>query len=146
MYFALPMFYEHRNLMLFKVLGSIIYYIIYKYICLDYLCVNQDKLSSNYKAFQNSAFGDISDIGIPEVLMNIMSFCGFSKEEKTIVILSFCIKLVCLFRSLEVQIPFHYGVVGFQPLAVILSYTLRLQICTCLGPYEDIPSRASHSL
>ena len=49
---VLLMFNEYRNTTFFKVLGSVIYCIIEKYICLYSLCLQQDKLSSNYNTFQ----------------------------------------------------------------------------------------------
>ena len=75
---ALIIFYKHRKTTLFKVLGSVIYSCIVKYICLYYLCLHPDKLSLNYNSFQNSVFDDISGIIIPEVLRNIMYCRVFS--------------------------------------------------------------------
>ena len=48
---ATLMFYEHRKTTVFKVLGSVIYYIIDKQTLLGYLCLQKDKLSSNNKTF-----------------------------------------------------------------------------------------------
>ena len=50
--------------------------------CLYYLCIQQDKLSSNDMSFQDATFDGFPGIGIPEVLINIMYCCGFSKEGK----------------------------------------------------------------
>ena len=46
------------------------------------------------KGFENIRFNDISGIGIPELLMNIMSYYRFVKNKKSTVILSCCRKLV----------------------------------------------------
>ena len=63
-------------------LGYVIYGIIEKN--LYYLCIQQDKLSSNDMSFQDATFDGFPGIGIPEVLINIMYCCGFSKEGKKI--------------------------------------------------------------
>ena len=93
------MFYEHIKTMFFNILGSIIYCIIDRYICPDYLCLQQDKLSFNNKAFQNSIVDDISGIDITEVLMKIIICCVFSKKENEITILKCCSKLVSYYLS-----------------------------------------------
>ena len=67
--------------------------------CLYYLCIQHDKLSSNDMSFQDATFDGFPGIGIPEVLMNIMSCCGFAKEENKIFILMFRIKLVSYYLS-----------------------------------------------
>ena len=62
--------------------------------CLNYLCIHQNKLSSNDMSFQDATCDGFPGIGIPEVLMNIMYCCGYAKEENKIIILMFRIKLV----------------------------------------------------
>ena len=74
----LILFYEHRENMFFKVLGFVIYGIMGKYVCLKYLFIQHDKLSSNDRSFHDSTFEYLSGIGIPEVLMNIISCHCFS--------------------------------------------------------------------
>ena len=49
---VLLMFNECRNITFFKVLGSVIYCIIEKYICLYSMCLQLDRLSSNDNTFQ----------------------------------------------------------------------------------------------
>ena len=71
------MFYENRKAVLFKVFGSVTYFIIDKYVCLDYLCLRQKSL--HVKTFQNFTFDDIYGIGILELLMNIIYCRGFAK-------------------------------------------------------------------
>ena len=57
------------------------------------------KLSLNDNFFQDSAFDDISDIGITQLFMNIMYCHEFLKEYKTTVILTHCIKLLTYYIS-----------------------------------------------
>ena len=53
---------------------------------------------------------------------------------------------VCVFRSPECQVLFHCGVLGFQPLAGILVYALRLYMCTLLGLHKYISACAYYLL
>ena len=74
----LILFYEHRENMFFKILGFVIHGIMGRYVCLDYLFMLHEKISLNDRSFQDSTFDDLSEIGIPEVLMNIISCHCFS--------------------------------------------------------------------
>ena len=60
--------------MIFKVLSSVVYCIMDNYLCADYLCLHQAKLSLENKGFENTTFNDISVIGISELLMSIISW------------------------------------------------------------------------
>ena len=96
---ALLEFYENRKTIILKVLGSVIYLIIIKYVCADYLCIQQVLLSLKNKLFQNITFNYISGIFIPVLLMNIMSCRGFLKEYNATVILKCRMKLVSYYLS-----------------------------------------------
>ena len=74
---SLMIFYEHRNTIVYKVLGWVICGIIDKLICLDYLCLHQENPSKQDKMFNKIRFNYFSGIGIPDVLMNIMTCQGF---------------------------------------------------------------------
>ena len=88
------MFDENRNNMIFKVLSSVVYCIIKNHVCADYLCCPQTKLHAENKGFKNTTYNDISGIGIPEILMKIISCHGFVNDSNSAVIFSCCIKLV----------------------------------------------------
>ena len=94
----LIMFYETREdnpKKYFRVLGHFIYTIIKNYFCIDYLACQSKQLSEitvGYK--EGSKHGDktfniILGIGIPDGLMNLMSFCGFLKNIHSYVVLKF---------------------------------------------------------
>ena len=70
-----------------------------KYFCLDYLCMQQYKSSSNDKQFQDSKFDGLYGIGVPKVFMKIMSCHGFAKKENANVILTCRSKLVSYYLS-----------------------------------------------
>ena len=93
--------------LLFKVLVSVIYFIIDKYICLHCLCLQQENLCSQIKSFNNVTFYDISRIVFPWVFVNIMSCHGFSQEEKTIPILICRRNLVTYCLSKKIVILDH---------------------------------------
>ena len=82
------MFYEERKNMIFKVLSSVVYCITKNYACADYLYFPQTQLHVANKGFENITYNDISGIGIPELLMNIISCHGFVSDTKSAVILS----------------------------------------------------------
>ena len=65
--------------MIFNVFSSVVYCIIYNYICADYLCCPQTKLhvNSSNKLFENTTYNSVSGICIHELLMNIISCNGF---------------------------------------------------------------------
>ena len=84
---------------MFRVVGYVIYTIIDNLICIDYLCFLQDKLSKHKKPFCNTIFDDLSGIGIPEVLTNIMYCHVFSKENQSTVILTCQSALISYYLS-----------------------------------------------
>ena len=84
---------ENKKIATFMMLGSVIYCIMENHLCADYLCLKQDKIYLEQKGFENTTSNDILGIAIAELLMNIMSCCGFVKNNKTAVILSFHRKL-----------------------------------------------------
>ena len=55
----------------------------------DYLCCPKTKLhvTSKGQGFENRAYNPVSGIGIPELLMNIISCDGFLNNTKSAVIL-----------------------------------------------------------
>ena len=75
---SLIMFYHNRMTVVYKVIVSVIYSYVDTFICIDYMGILQHKLSTSDKKFKNN-FNDFSGLGIPEILMNIMSCHGFQK-------------------------------------------------------------------
>ena len=97
--FSILIIYENREKIIFKVLSSVVYCIIEKYLCADYLCFQQAKLHFVNKIFENKKINDISGIRIPELLMNIISCHGFVNDKKSTIIFSCCSKLVDYYVS-----------------------------------------------
>ena len=53
---AILMFYENRKFVVYKVLGVVIYCILEKYVCIDYLCLQKEKkLSLLHKGFEENS-------------------------------------------------------------------------------------------
>ena len=79
----------------FKVLSCVIYTITSNYVCIVYLGSERKKLSELrlgsggvYKNF-NKSYDNLLGIGIPYLLMNLMSCHGFLKNKDPVVILKF---------------------------------------------------------
>ena len=86
---VLLMFYETRKntKKYFKVLSCVIYTIISHYVCIDYFTCESKKLSElpvgtggGFK-HGNESYDKILGIGIPDLLMNLMSCHGFLKKK-----------------------------------------------------------------
>ena len=78
---------------MFRVLSFVIYTIIGKYVCIDYLGYEKSKLSDlrlggtgSYKHYDTD-YDNVLRIGIPDLLLNFLSCHGFSKNNESIVIL-----------------------------------------------------------
>ena len=93
------MFYENINTTTFKVMGSLIYCIMVKYLCVYFQCLQKVLPSLVHKVFENTSLNDISGIFIPELLINIMTCHSFVNNMNTTVILTCCIKLVQYYLS-----------------------------------------------
>ena len=70
---------------MFRVLSCVIYTIIVKYVCIDYLGYEKSKLSDlrlgltgRYKHF-DTYYENILGIGIPDLLLNFLSCHGFER-------------------------------------------------------------------
>ena len=77
----------------FKVLSYVIYKIIDRYLCIDYLCteikkISQLNLGRSLKIKQEDKYYDnLFGIGIPDIFMNMLSCRGFLNNDESIVIL-----------------------------------------------------------
>ena len=86
------MFYENRgkhSRKMFRVLSCVIYTIISKYVCIDYLGSEKAKLSylclgvtGRYKHFDTD-YDNVLGIGIPDPLLIFLSFRGFSRNSES---------------------------------------------------------------
>ena len=85
---ALVVFYELGNInprKMFKVLSCVIYSIIDRYVCIDYLCTEIKKISrlkrerSLKTKHEGMDYDNLFGIGIPDILLNILSCHGFKK-------------------------------------------------------------------
>ena len=93
---ALVVFYELGNInsrKMFKVLSCVIYKIIDRYVCIDYLGTEKKKISELRLGFTFSSkhdgmdYNNLFGIGIPDILLNMLSCHGFLKNNDSIVIL-----------------------------------------------------------
>ena len=91
---ALIMFYESKSknpIKVYRVFSCVPYSLIKKYVCIEYLCFQSKKLSSiSYdRIFEHTSYNILLGIGIPEVLMNLVSFHGFMEKPNKTFILNF---------------------------------------------------------
>ena len=75
------MFYERRDKIVFILLRYVIYAILDKFICLYYLCFLRDKSSKHDKSFEKQGLIIFSGMGIPDILMDLVSCHGFAKNQ-----------------------------------------------------------------
>ena len=80
---------------MFRVLSCVIYTIISKYVCMDYLGYEKTKLSDlrvglggSYKHI-NKTYDSVLGFGIPDILMNLLSYNVFLKNNNYVFILKF---------------------------------------------------------
>ena len=93
---ALVVFYEHGTFnprKIIIVLSCVIYTIIDRYVCIDYLGTEAKKISelnlcSSLKIkHENRDYDNLFGIGIPDIFMNMLSCQGFLNNNESIVIL-----------------------------------------------------------
>ena len=70
---------KNNPIKFYRVLSCVIYYGIDNYVCVDYLCCYSKTLSVIFsdKIFGQAIYNRLLGIGIPEVLMNLVSLHGF---------------------------------------------------------------------
>ena len=75
------------------VLSCVVYTIIINYVCIDYLGSDKSKLSAlrivvtgRYKHLDKK-YDNVLGFGIPDLLLNLLSFQGFLKKNEYVVIL-----------------------------------------------------------
>ena len=78
---------------MFRVLSCVIYTIISKYVCIDYIGSEKEKISDlslgvsgGYKRLDKN-YDNVLVFGIPGLLLNLLSCQGFSKNNESVVIL-----------------------------------------------------------
>ena len=77
-------------------MSSIVYCIMEKFLCVDYLCCTKTKLhvTSKVQGSEYRTYNSVSEIGTPELLMKKIACHRFLNNTKSAVILSCCSKLV----------------------------------------------------
>ena len=83
---ALIIFYENNGLKpkkLYRVLSCVVYALIDNYFCIDYISCQPKTLRSisSKPTFEQTNFNILLGIGIPELLLNLVSCHGFMKKK-----------------------------------------------------------------
>ena len=75
----------------YKVLICVVYTLIENYVCIEYLSCQSKTLCdiSSNSIFKETSLNLLLDIGIPELLLNIVSCSGFMNKSNSTVILNF---------------------------------------------------------
>ena len=121
------MFYNNRNTLMYTLIGAVISTIIDEYICHDSMDLLQEKLSKHNYNFKKKNFNDLSGLGLPEILMNIMSCHVLVKSSIPTVILTYRNALVPYYLSkLFVVIEIEVG--GVDNIPIILKNKSMLLI------------------
>ena len=96
----LIMFHENSNSLIFKVLGVVVYLFIEEYAYVYYLCLQREaKLSLLHRGFEDNSFYELLGIGVPEILLKIVSCYGSIIDNNSTLILTCRSKLVSYYLS-----------------------------------------------
>ena len=117
---ALLVFYDSRKLLIFKLLGVVVNLFLDKYFSIEYYCIQKEKkLYLSHKGFEYTSFHELSGIGIPEILINIVSCYGFIQQVTSTLILTSRSKLVSCYISKGFMIlAQHYQTLYDTPIRV----------------------------
>ena len=88
---ALIMIYENNGEIpkhLYRVLSCVVYTLIYNYVCIDYMPCQSKTLSDILynTTFKDTSFDILLGIGIPELLMNLVSCHGLTKKPNSTIL------------------------------------------------------------
>ena len=79
-----------------RVISCVVYSLIYNYVCIEYMSCQSKTLSFiSYKpTFEQTSFNILLGIGIPELLLDLVSCHSFTKKLYSTVILNFRYRLI----------------------------------------------------
>ena len=94
---------------MYRVLSCVLYSVIENYACIDYLCCQYKTLSSisSDKISEQASYNILLGIGIPEVLMNLVSCHGFVEKPNLTSILNLRSRLVDYYLAKIIVIIQH---------------------------------------
>ena len=97
---SMIMFYNNRQSLIFKVLGVSVYWFLGKCVCVNYFCLQREvKFSLLHRWFEDTSFNELSVIGIPKVLLNIVSYYSYIQDNNSTLILTCRSKFVSYYLS-----------------------------------------------
>ena len=91
---ALLIFYDNMKPIIYKVLVVVVYWLLDKYVCIDYLFLHKYKKSLSHRVFEDTLYDEVLVIGIHKFLLNIISCYGFTQDDTPTVIFTCKSKLV----------------------------------------------------
>ena len=84
---------------MYRVLSCVVYYLMENYFCIEYLSCQSKTLGSisSKPIFEQTSFNILIGIGIPELLLNLVSCHGFTKKPNSAVILNCRARLINIY-------------------------------------------------
>ena len=80
-------FYDNRKLLIFKLLGIVVYWFLEKCFCIEYFCLQKENRPSvSHRLFEDTSFDEILRIGTPDILVNVLACYGFGQEHTSTLI------------------------------------------------------------
>ena len=81
---------------MYRLLSCVVYYIIVNYVCIDYISCQSKTLSSisSKPISEQTSFNILFGIGIPELLLNLLSCHGFVNKPNSTVVLNVQSRLI----------------------------------------------------
>ena len=132
---------EKNSRKMFRVLSCVIYTIISKYVCIDYLGSEKSKLiylrpgaSGRYKHIDKN-YDNVLGIGITDLLLNLLSCQGFSRNNDSVVILKCPHRVFIVFDFDEVNLKRLPSQVKYRVGAELTINSEKVVLC-----YTTIPS------
>ena len=116
---------EEKPKKVYRVLSCVVYYLIENYVSVDYLSCQSKPLSSisSKPTFEQKRFNILIGVGIPELLLNLLSRHGFMKKPNSTVILN------CRFRMVDNYLSkVFYIIENYSKQLSMLSNDVKLMI------------------
>ena len=109
---------------MYRVLSCVNYTLIYNYVCIDYVPCKSNTLSaiSCNPTFKDTSFNILLGIGIPEMLLNLVSCHGFMKKPNSTLILN------CQTRMINNYLSKGFSVIKQKKQLSLLPNDVRLRI------------------
>ena len=110
---------------MYRLLSCVVYYIIVNYVCIDYISCQSKTLSSisSKPISEQTSFNILFGIGIPELLLNLLSCHGFVNKPNSTVVLNVQSRLINNYLA-----KVFYIIENYSEQKSMLSNDMKLRI------------------